>query len=527
LSHIEIAQRSTRGSFALFLGNFLTTLISAVGVIVIARLLGPEGYGIYTLAILFPSIVQGFVGFGVYTGVTRYAAFYNARGEADVAKRMTINGILFLLAFGFVLSIGTYFGAETSSNLVFHRPELVALTQIASALVFAQAVMQAAVSALLGWGSMPSVSATNVTQSILRLLTATALVLAGLGALGAVVGHLASIFVAGSVGILLLFRSMTSKSTNSIAFFLSDIGIMIRYSFPFFVGAVGIALSNQYVYILLASIGTNASVGWFQSAVNVTSAITVTASAITQALFPAFAHLDGANADTGLAFRYSVKYMGLVTSPTIFFLAGAASPLTLFLYGSTFSPTAFYLVILSFSNLPTVLGHVLLSQYFNGIGKTRFSLVFSLANALSLTILAPLLAFSFGLGIPGLVYAMLISNTIAIALGLWMARSMLGARIDGMAAAATLGASAIALAPTVIINSLISSPIILLLVDVFVFSIVYLVMLPAFGAMSKDDVLRLRISVEGMGLFGSLVGVVLVFESGVLKLRAKVTKSNS
>jgi O-antigen/teichoic acid export membrane protein len=508
------------------LGNFLTTLISAIGVVVVARLLGPEGYGIYTLAVLFPSIVQGFVGFGVYTGVTRYAAFHYAKGEADVARRMTVNGIAFLLFFGVLLSIITYFSAEASSNLIFHRPELVGITQVASGVVFAQTVMQAAVSALLGRGSMPLVSVTNVTQSILRFGIATALVLVGFGAFGAVVGHLASVFIAGALGLLLLFSSKSANASNSIGIFSSDIRIMISYSFPFFVGAVAVALSIQYVYIILASIGTNASVGWFQSAVNVTSAITVTASAVTQALFPAFAHLDGAKADTGLAFRYSVKYMGLVISPTIFFLIGAASPLTLSLYGPTFSPAAFYLVILSLSNLPTVMGHALLAQYFNGIGKTKLSLVFNVANAVSLSILAPLLALSFGLGIPGLVYSILISNAFAIVLGLWLARSKLGTRIDGRAVAATFAASVISVVPLVILNSVISSHIVLLLVDVAMFAVVYLVMVPLVGAISKEDVLRLRISVEGMGLFGAIVGVVLFFEDVVLRVRSKVTESN-
>ena len=94
MSQVEIARRSARGSFALFAGNFLTTVVSFVAITIIARLLGPSQYGVYTLSILIPSILLNLLGFGVSSGITRYAAYHLSQGRHDIAKRMTINGVI-------------------------------------------------------------------------------------------------------------------------------------------------------------------------------------------------------------------------------------------------------------------------------------------------------------------------------------------------------------------------------------------------------------------------------------------------
>ena len=52
---LDIAKRSVKGSLILFVSNLSATLVSLVAVILVARLLGPSGYGTYTLALLIPT----------------------------------------------------------------------------------------------------------------------------------------------------------------------------------------------------------------------------------------------------------------------------------------------------------------------------------------------------------------------------------------------------------------------------------------------------------------------------------------
>jgi len=70
----EIAEESTRGGFSLFLGNASATFISAVVVVIIARLLGPENYGIYALSLTIPSLAVAITNLGMSQALTRYSA---------------------------------------------------------------------------------------------------------------------------------------------------------------------------------------------------------------------------------------------------------------------------------------------------------------------------------------------------------------------------------------------------------------------------------------------------------------------
>jgi O-antigen/teichoic acid export membrane protein len=54
----RIAEDSAKGGFSLVAGTFASTVIGAVVVIIMARLLGPAGYGVYTLSLVLPPLMQ-------------------------------------------------------------------------------------------------------------------------------------------------------------------------------------------------------------------------------------------------------------------------------------------------------------------------------------------------------------------------------------------------------------------------------------------------------------------------------------
>lgn len=57
---IEMARVSAKGGFNLFWGLAISTIISAVGVILVTRLLSPSEYGIVAIAWMTPSLVTLF-----------------------------------------------------------------------------------------------------------------------------------------------------------------------------------------------------------------------------------------------------------------------------------------------------------------------------------------------------------------------------------------------------------------------------------------------------------------------------------
>jgi O-antigen/teichoic acid export membrane protein len=74
----KVAEKSTRGSFHLFIGNFLSEIFNAVGIIIVARLLGPTEMGIYGLSFVIPGVFTILTGLGLGQAMIRSLAIYQA-----------------------------------------------------------------------------------------------------------------------------------------------------------------------------------------------------------------------------------------------------------------------------------------------------------------------------------------------------------------------------------------------------------------------------------------------------------------
>src|SRR2546428_7125032 len=122
LADIEVARRSASGSFILFAGNIISAAILAVTAILVTRLLGPAGFGAYTLLLVLPNLLQSFVGLGINAGITRYAALHLSKGEPEVARRLTFHGLIFIFVSGIFLFLVALGGSSSCFAFAFPPP---------------------------------------------------------------------------------------------------------------------------------------------------------------------------------------------------------------------------------------------------------------------------------------------------------------------------------------------------------------------------------------------------------------------
>jgi O-antigen/teichoic acid export membrane protein len=434
---------------------------------------------------------------------------------------MTNNGTIFLLLFGGSFSLLSFLGAGFVSSAVLRRPELTSLSELASLTVFSQVMIQSASSALLGHNAIRAISVVSVLQTSLKLVGSTSLVLLGLGALGALVGLIASYYIAGGVALVILCRVIRGSRGPGFGLFISDNLAMLRYGFPHLTGGLISNLSLQYVTLIVALVASNVVVGYYQSAQNVLAAVNLTSFAMTLTLLPAFAHLQGIKADTALAFRYAVKYTSFVVGPIIFFIIGASGPIVQFLYGQSYSSADTYLILLCISIAPTLFGYPIFPTFFSGLGKTKFSMYFFLVGAAFQFTLAPLFGVWLGWGVPGLIYSSLVGNLASTSLGVFMARRFFEAEIDVRSLAATLAALSISFATILPLQLVHLDPISLLVIDIAIFLPVYLTASPLLGAITFDDITRLSLATAEMSYFSRAFGFILEFERKILRLKAR------
>ncbi|HUK75395.1 MAG TPA: oligosaccharide flippase family protein, partial [Nitrososphaerales archaeon] len=218
MSSVRIAQESARGTFILLVGNVLSTAILTVATIFIARLLGPDGYGLYTLAFVLPGLLIQFVGLGVNVAITRYIAVHLSRGEVERARSVTRTATVFLFMFGVALSAVNFVVAPAFVMAFMHRPELVSYVQLASLWVLGVALTQCVQSTFVGWVSMAEASGFSVLLAVLKLVLSVGLIVAGFGVYGAVVSHVAAYLVDGVVGVAALYALKLRGSKGEAGF---------------------------------------------------------------------------------------------------------------------------------------------------------------------------------------------------------------------------------------------------------------------------------------------------------------------
>ena len=522
MSGVDIARRSTRGTLVIFAGNFLSTAILAVSSIIIARLLGPASYGSYSLVIVIPSIFQLFIGLGVGSAITRYSAYHITRGEGELAKRFSINAMTFLIVFGVVLSALCYLSSGFLAGALLHRAELALLVRYISIVILAQAIFQSSISGLVGWNSMGVASVASILQAVLRASIAPALVVFGFGVLGALTGYTAGYLLAGVVATVAFYvyglRRAVGGLENSIHVFYADVKEMVAYGFPIYMGSVLGGLSNYYVTVLVAATAANAVVGYYQAANNVTAITSLTSSALTVALFPAFSSLHGIGGDTAGAFRHATKYVTFLICPIVLFLMAAASPIMTILYGGAFSSAGIYLILLALADLPPIIGVQVASVYFNGIGRTRLTLIVGGLGAVVIFVLAPVLGFILDLGVEGIIYATIISAALSAGVALYFASKYLKARVEIGSIVAIMVASVLGLLSVLPVPLLGLPRAATLLVEALVFCLVYLTSAPLLRAISTSDIQTLEAAIAGLGFFAGMLRPILKYELLVLRL---------
>lgn len=509
---MEIAKKSIRGTLILSIGNLAYTAVSAAAIILIARFLGPSGYGVYTLSLVIPGVFLNFIDFGVYTAAVRYAAYYNSIGKPDEARRYTTNAIRFLWMAGAAFTVINFVLAGTLSALLLHRPELTPYVQLMSLSILANAILLTATWTAVGWTWMSLSTATQVVQAALRLVLSPLLIVAGLSVVGALIGHVVSFFVAGLLGTFLLYMHRLRGPKGSIDSLISDTKEMLRFGLPVYAGTMISGLTLYYVTIILAVIASNATFGFYQAANNFISPVSSVSLALVNALLPAFASVHGVGGDVQEAFRHAYKFVAFLLTPAIFFLIASSNYLVQLLYGSSFLGSIPYLQLLALANLPVAFGFTAHSAFFNGFKRTRLTMVMNLSGALVLAVSAPLLSIVLNLGVFGLIYSLFLSYLLAWITGTVLAHKYMGATMDFRANGAILAISAISYAVTVIVPKILSSDVLTLLVYLLVFFGVYLTLAPLSRVVNESDILTVEETFGELSFIGRFVSPVLRYE---------------
>jgi O-antigen/teichoic acid export membrane protein len=497
----EMAKVSARGGFNLLWGIVLSTVISAAGTIAITYILGAANYGLYSIALIGPTLITTFRDWGVNSAMVKYSAQYNAENNSKI-RSIFISGLLFEIILGLSLSILSFALSPLIASSL-HRPAIVQLIQIGSFMLLTGGLVNAATAAFTGMETMHLYSFMLIIQSIVKTALIVALVLLGLGTLGAITGFTSATIIAGLAGVLLMWTIYKSlpKSADSKLEIMATIRTMLNYGLPVSIGSILSGfLTVFYSYILAIYVTNNAIIGNYNLSLNFVVLITFFATPVTTMLFPAFSKLDYKkdNATLKNVFQYSVKYASLIVVPVSALVIALAKPGIGTIYQNRYSEAPLFLALLSVAYLYTAFGNLSVSNLLNGQGYTTYNMKLSILTVAIGFPLSFLLISHFG--VIGLIATTLTVGLPSLYISLRFIKKQFGVSVDWVSSAKILFSSSItAILTYALISQLVFSNPIRLVIGVIAFVVIFIVSIIVTRTINKGDLTSLREIINVLG----------------------------
>jgi O-antigen/teichoic acid export membrane protein len=517
---VEVGQRSAHGSFQLFIGQILSTILLAVGTIVLQLVIPEKEYGLYTIALIPATTILLFQDWGIGSAIIKNCAKYRAENNLAGARQVIISGLTFEVAAGIIFSLLALLTAGSVASMI-NRPEASYLIAIASLFILSTSLYASSYSAFIGFERMDLYVVALICHGLIQCVVAPLLVYAGYGALGALLGYILGYMVAGGLSMGLLYFVILKKIQApkiSLLTIKTTLKPMLSFGVPLAIGTILAGLLTQFYSFMMAKYVLDAAViGNYRTAINFADVLTFFSMPISTVLFPAFSKINPQKEKETLqkVFKSSVKYTAFLIVPVTILLMVIATPLTAAIYGDKWLLAPTFLTLYVLVNVFTVFGNIAAYGLLTAVGETKFMMKI---YAFSLLIGVPLGVFIIPpFGIPGLIVVTMISGLPSMFIAIHRVARRYGAKVDFTASAKILlSAIAAGLITYLLLQSLQTFAVVELFGGVALFTLIYLTASPLVGAINSVDIANYQAIVSNMGFLAAVLKFPLKFVEAVL-----------
>lgn len=525
---LEIGKISAIGSFHLFLGGVTSTCIMALGVIVLAQVITPQEYGLYSVSLVPSYMIALFRDWGINAAVTKFIATFKEQNRKEEIYRVVKAGIAFEITLGLTLTIIALTTSNFIATVIFKRPEVSTLMVTASITIFIGALLTVSQSSFIGFERMEFSSLMNICQAVTKTMLSPVLVLIGFRSLGAVIGYTASLLVAATLGLTLLYIMLNKNSKTKIPRrrkeweTLETLKEMLRYGIPFSVSSIIGGFLTQFYAFLMAIYCADTFIGNYHVAVQFATILTFFTIPILTALFPAFSKINPQDENNLLqtVFHSAVKYTAMLIVPVTMAVMVLSKQMISILFGEKWVYAPTYLMLYAANNLFVIFGGPILGNLLAGIGETKMLMKLSLTTLACGIPMAYILIPS--IGIIGLIITQIVAGFPGLALGLYMLWRRYRMKVSLKENMRILAASTIAaIVAFLVVNVIASSYWIELLFGCISFFVIYILTVSLTGAVKQVDIKNLKLMFSGLGLLSKLINIPLNIIEEVVNVVSK------
>lgn len=514
----EVTKDSARGGFFLLSGTATSTVIMAIGSIIVARVLSSDAYGQYSLALVVPQILLLFTELGISQGITKLAAELHAKGETDKIKKIVTHGLLLRAIAGIAIFAVNYAFADVFASVLLQRPELAFYVRIASAAILFQVILTTATSAFVGIDKTEYVALSATVQATAKTILSIALVLLGFAITGAIIGHVVSYIISSMVSISLLILILRkSKAPQEASNFAENTKILLKYGAPLYLSILLAGFIPLFNNVVLAFFVSDVEIGNYKAAINFASLLTVLATPITTALLPAFSKLSAKNHAIKDFFKVANKYTAIAIVPAVILVILLSNQIVEIVYGSTYTSAAPYLATYCLLYLLVGFGYLTLGSLYNGLGETKINMKISAITFAILVGLSPLATSAYG--VQGLIAAFLIASTAGQIYASWYARKNFQIKFDTPALIKIYVIAVLsAVIPLIIINFANLPLLARVLVCGALYVVTYITLMPLTRVMTSVELQQAAQILRSIPLISWVIKPVLRYQQKLLTL---------
>jgi len=487
---------SAIGSLVLMIGQIVMTVISAVTIIWIARVIGQTSYGEYTVAFIPASLLMVFQDLGMNNALMRFCALYRHEGRVGL-RSIVITGLMFSLATSLCLSVFLFVFSGPVSLLYLQRPEVGPLVRVISLSILGNGLLGTAQAILAGYDLMAYRSMTQILFSVVRGVVGVALVLVGLGSFGATVSYTVSVVLTGLVGVALLLMSVRFKPGDG-GFSFSTLKMLLVYGFPFSLSSLIGNILSQFYNSLMVLYATTDMIGNYGAAINFGVLVSFLTVPIATVLFPLFSKFRRDDPQLKAVFQSAVRYTSMLTLPIVLAIVVLAAPLSRIIFTNQYPLVPLYLSLYILTFAFEGLGGTALGNLISGIGESRVVLYAGVLNCVTGAIFAFLLVPQYG--IVGLLITMVVAPRVGWLYQIFWARKHLGYTVDWDGTVKIYVTALMAFAVSYLVVNLFDLVgWVAVVAGGFAYILVYVLGLPLSGALRADDFSVLDMIVGSLG----------------------------
>ena len=338
-----------KGAGFYFAGFAVSKVLAYLYRILVARGLGPEVFGVFSIGVSIVGILTVFAAFGLYQGIMHFVARHNALGETEQTRGVIRFALKVQLILSIVFAIVLFFSSDWLAVTFFHNSELTSVLQLFSISLPFFTLTSSLMIVIIAFKKIEyKILIRNVLENIAKIGFTGILLLLGFGLFGAVVGIVLSIMVAFVLSLYFVQKKVFPIFGSGLKH-CNDIKEVLSYSWPLLaVGFFSILMSSIDI-IMLGHLSQAYDAGIYNVAMPTANLLSIAPFAFGSLFLPIITGLYAQKkmAEMKKMFKVVSRWIFSMIFPCLLFTVLFSTQILSVMFGDIYAPGASAMVILA------------------------------------------------------------------------------------------------------------------------------------------------------------------------------------